>query len=308
MLHFSLFLLFSPPAVTTLSTPVSEITTTLSSQSNSNAEKTTAPHISAASSSLSPDIDVTTMAIGHRTDESLKVLPLKANTTASANDKDEAATVTSSSTHSPVTVNSFGAKSEMINNGGGGSIEQLVNNGSDNLTNQPQKDLVEDEMEGKSRSNHGKEGRAINYPLDATSNNQSSTISAPMQGTINFVTTSTEKTRVMSFFDLSDVSMDHDDNDRREMESKVKTTTEKQTAEINSDCSYNGSSFKVSSKSFVCIRGLHKERESEDLSKQCSAMKTWGRLSFMSCIFWSVYESSLRHSRYKLLCKSQNPF
>lgn len=126
--------------------------------------------------------------------------------------------------------------------------ERLVNDESDNQANLPQPELVDVEMDGKSRLNQEKEGRAINFPMGITSNNQSSTVPGHMQGSINFVTTSTEKTHVISFFDLSDVNMDHDDavNEQREMEAKdTKTTTDKQTAEPT-ECSHNGSMYKAS--------------------------------------------------------------
>lgn len=124
-----------------------------------------------------------------------------------------------------------------------------MNNESDNRANLPQPEPVAGEMDEKSRSNHQeKEGRAINFPMGITSNNQSSTEAA----SINFVTTSTEKTHVISFFDLSDVNMDHDDavNEQREMEAKDKKTTkdltkDKQSAEP-SECSHNGSMYKAS--------------------------------------------------------------
>jgi hypothetical protein len=194
------------------------------------------------SSSSSADIDAkttTTASSEHRTDGSLKVLPLTAN---KANLSDSSVTVTSS-TNAPTTVNSSDTKinPEIVHNEG--TIEQIVNNDSDNQTNEPQTELVAgDKMEDKSLLRLEKEGRAINF-------NQNSTVPAHMQGSMNFVTTSTEKTHVISFFDLSDVSMDHDDsiNENREMERKdIKSTTAKQTA-INNECSNNGTSYKASS-------------------------------------------------------------
>lgn len=133
-----------------------------------------------------------------------------------------------------------------------------MNNDSDNQANQPQAELVAgDETDERSRSRQEKEGRAINFPLGIASGNLNSTTSGLMPGLVNFVTTSTEKTHVMSFFDLSDVSMDHDDtaNERREMEVKgMKTTTDKHAAGhgINSDCQHNGSSYKASLIVFHC--------------------------------------------------------
>lgn len=138
-------------------------------------------------------------------------------------------------------------------------VEQFVNNVKDNHASKPQVELVAgDEVNEKSRLVQEKEGRAINFPLGIANNNQNSTMSDHMQGSMNFVTTSTEKTNVMSFFDLSDVSMDHDDpiNEHREMDKKVMktttttTTTEKQTiAELknnNNECNFNGTSYKAS--------------------------------------------------------------
>lgn len=243
-LPFSVHLLIYSPflfTVTTLSTPVSEITT-LSLQSNTNVPSTS--H-STTSSSLSGDIEATTASNEQRTEESLKVLPLTANKTISTNnDKDDTVTVTLS-TPSAMTVNLFDAKNKPETIRNGETLKQFVNNDSDN---QPQSELVAgEEMDEKSRSNHEKEGRAINFPLEIGSSNQSSTASDHMSGSVNFVTTSTEKPHVMSFFDLSDVSMDHDD-EHREMEMKgIEKTNEKQTAghEIISGCLHNGTSHKV---------------------------------------------------------------
>lgn len=217
--------------------------------------QSTSTHSAVSSSSpLLPDIDVTTISSEpSRTDESLKVLPLDlANKTVLSNDKDDSTTVTSS-TESPMTVNLSKAKikPQTISNLSVGltmSKEGLVNDEKDNQANQPQPELVVGEMDGKSRLNQEKEGRAINFPMGITSNNQSSTAPDHMQGSINFVTTSTEKTHVISFFDLSDVNMENDDavNEQREMEVKeTKTTTEKQTTELT-ECSHNSSMYKAS--------------------------------------------------------------
>lgn len=231
---FSLF--YSLFTVTTLSTPVSEITT-LSLQSNTNATS----H-SATSSSLSTDIDATTQPNERRGDESLKVLPLGTNKT--TNGEDDPATVTPS----PMTVNSFDTKikPELIRKEG--TIEQIVNNDGDNhQTNQPQKELVARDEKSRSNQESLKEGRAINFPMGG---NENSTTPDHMSGSINFVTTSTEKTRTMDFFDLSDVSMDHDLFERKE---NTKMTTEKQQPTTTTslpikiqECSFNGTSFKVS--------------------------------------------------------------
>lgn len=258
LIIFSSFLL----TVTTVSTPVSEITT-LSLQSDTNVPASSSPtpfqststHSTVSSSSLPllPDIDVTTVSSEpSRTDESLKVLPLNlANKTILSDDKDDSTTMTST-TESAMTVNLSEAKikPEIISESEGTTMtkERLVNNESDNQANLPQPELVAGEMNEKSRSNQEKEGRAINFPMGISSNNQSSTAPGHMQGSINFVTTSTEKTHVISFFDLSDVNMDHDDavNEQREMETKdTRTTTDKQTAEPT-ECSHNGSMYKAS--------------------------------------------------------------
>lgn len=188
------------------------------------------------------------MASEHRTDESLKVLPLKANITVVSDDKkeDKSMTVTSS-TQAPMTekLSETEIKHEMINNEGG-TIE-AVNNDSDNQTNKPQMELVAgDEMDVKSRSNQEKEGRAINFPMEVSSNHQNSTLPGHMQSSINFVTTSTEKPNVMSFFDLSDVNMDHDDNEHRDTDNKAKTTTTTAATRIIVQCFRNGTLYKVS--------------------------------------------------------------
>lgn len=128
-----------------------------------------------------------------------------------------------------------------------------MSNDSNKQENQPQMELLaDDEIDEKSRSNQDKEGRAISFASSGVSgNNQSSTLPSHMQGSVNFVTTSTEKTHVMSFFDLSDVSMDHDENEHREkmttttMATTTTTTTENQDLN-NERCSHNGSMFKAS--------------------------------------------------------------
>lgn len=243
-------------AVTTLATPVSEITT-LSSQSHSNA---THP---AASSSLSPDIGNATAR------EVLEVVPLKVNgTVSSSSDTDEAVTVTSS-THSPMTVNLSDAKS----NPELGSIEQSVNNGSNNQGTQPQKESAAgDETEQKSRSSQEKEGRAFNFAGNNTK-----------QSPVNYVTTSTEKS-IVSFFDLSDVSMDHDEgiSGHHAKENKLDVTTVKQTAEIVGNivgCSHNGTAYKVSSQRMRFLESCEVE------STRWSALMlthapVWGFLNF----------------------------
>lgn len=234
-------------SVTTPSTPASEITT-LSLQSNTNV-----PSPTVASSSLPSAIDATTTSSVRRADDSLKVLALNTNKTDSLNDKDDSSTTVTPSTQSPMTVNLFDAKIKPEAIRTEGTLEQFVNNDSDNQANQPQTELVAgDETDERSRLRQEKEGRAINFPLGVSGNHQDSTASGHLPGAINFVTTSTEKAHVMSFFDLSDVSMDHDDttNERREMEAKgMKTTTDKQQTAglaINNGCAHNGTSYKVS--------------------------------------------------------------
>lgn len=243
----------------TVSTPASEITT-LSSQSSPNVPLTSSNSKSihsatSPSSSLSTggEIDVTTMPSAH--DDSLKVLPLDENKTNSSNDKYDS-TVTSSAaveaTQSPVTVNSFDTK-----------IKQ-ENDGSDNQAPQTVPVTFHDEMSKKNHSGEmtmgslpGKEGRGINFPLEISSNNQNTTLPGHMP--INFVTTSTEKSHVMSFFDLSDVSMDHDggssnddDDDvdenvkgKKKATATAKDKVDKIDGEKRIECSYNGTSYKV---------------------------------------------------------------
>lgn len=210
------------------------------------------PH-PAKSSSLSPDIEVTAAPTEQRGDDSLKVLPLNTNKTDSSNDKDDAVTMTPS-TQSPMTVNSFDTeiKPELIRNEG--TIEKIVSNDGDNhQENQPQKELVRAQMDEKSRLNqeNPKEGRAINFPLGALQTlggNENSTTPGHMSSSINFVTTSTEKTQVLDFFDLSDVSMDHELFEKKDVKG-MKTTTEKQQTaglEVNVKCSHNATTYKVS--------------------------------------------------------------
>lgn len=265
---FSFFLSVVSVSIMTVSTPAAEITT-LSSQSSPNVPLTTSNSSKNIHSATSPssslstggeELDVTTMPSAH--DDSLKVLPLDENKTNSLNDKYDS-TVTSSAaasaeaTQSPVTVNSFDTK-----------IKQ-ENDGSDNQAPQTLPVTFDDEKNEKNHSGEmtmgslpGKEGRAINFPLEISSNNQNtSTTPAHMQ--INFVTTSTEKTHVMSFFDLSDVSMDHDggnskdenDDDGDDVDENVKgkkkataagkEKVDKIDGEKRIECSYNGTSYKV---------------------------------------------------------------
>lgn len=127
----------------------------------------------------------------------------------------------------------------------------MNNDGDNHQANQPHKELVTpDEMDVKSRSNleNPKEGRAINFPLGALGGNENSTTPGHMSSSINFVTTSTEKTQVLDFFDLSDVSMDHELFEKKD-EKNMKTTTEKQQTaglEVDVKCSHNATTYKVS--------------------------------------------------------------
>jgi hypothetical protein len=183
-------------------------------------------------------------------DESLKVLPLGAVEKTTLDQNDAPTTTVTPSTPSSVTVNSSDAKGkpEIIRNEG--TIEQFVSNDSDNQANQPQTEPVAGhEMDEKSRSSQEKEGRAINFPPGASvgSNPSNSTLPAHMQGSVNFVTTSTEKSHVISFFDLSDVSMDHDveANEQKKKATTEPATTTTPVPEIV-ECSFNGTTYKVS--------------------------------------------------------------
>ncbi|CAH1719991.1 unnamed protein product [Chironomus riparius] len=264
--------------VTTVPTPASEITT-LSLQSNTNVPPNIS-HPTSTSLSLSTESDVTTNIPNehqekqHQHDDSLKVLPLDVmikNKTNLSHDEDDS-TVTSS-TQLSMTVNLYDdmkktvEKPEFIENSSDRSnnehtmMVQFVNNDSDNQANQPQMiPVINDETDDK--KNHSsdvvmeKEGRSINFPLEILGNNQNSTESSHMQ--INFVTTSTDKSPIISFFDLSDVSMDHDDDyddensekkkseylnlkkDKKQVVSKDKIDVDKKI-----ECSYNGTFYKV---------------------------------------------------------------
>jgi hypothetical protein len=245
----------------TTSTPASEITT-LSSQSNTNVppnnsyntnsivSHSTDPATTLSSpSSLSADIDVTTVKQQPH-DDSLKVVPLVVNTTMTSslanNDNDKETTETQT-----MDVNS---NMKSINDD---MMEQFVNNDSDKQANHHDLMIMMMTADGDDKVQHQeKEGRAINFPLEILSNNQNSTEPGHMQ--INYVTTSTEKTHVMSFFDLSDVSMDRDDvadnvdDDKKDGEhSNVKKdkkqgmTKDKIDGEKRNECSFNGTNYKV---------------------------------------------------------------
>ena len=209
----------------TVSTPASEITT-LSSQSS--------PNVPLSLSTSEDIIDVTTMR-----DDSLKVLPRNplAEVVVNADDNkmnplkdDDESTVTSSSktTQLPITVNLFDAK----------------NGGSDNQAAQTMPTTFE-EMDEKNHSGkmmvQEKEGRAINFPLEVLNSDHNGTEREHMQ--LNFVTTSTEKTHVMSFLDLSDVSMDHDEKNAKEK--KKKAASVEVGGEKHAECSHNGTIYKV---------------------------------------------------------------
>lgn len=266
--------------VTTVPTPASEITT-LSLQSNTNVPSNIS-HSTSTSSSLSTESDVTKIPSEHQNqekqhqhDDSLKVLPLDVmikNKTNLSHDEDDS-TVTSS-TQLPMTVNLYDdmkkivEKPELIENNSGRSnnehrmMVQFVSNDSDNQANQPQmipivNDETDDEKNHSSDVVMEKEGRAINFPLEILGNNQNSTESSHMQ--INFVTTSTDKSPIISFFDLSDVSMDHDDDydddnpDKKKSEylnlkkdKKQAVSKDKIDGDKKIECSYNGTFYKVS--------------------------------------------------------------
>lgn len=180
-------------------------------------------------------------------DDSLKVLPLDPaettladNKTNSLNDKenDDESTVTSSpkTTQLPMTVNLFDTKSKPENDDNQAAV----------LT------TTFDEIDEKNHSGEmmlqEKEGRAINFPLEILNSDQNSS-TEHMQ--INFVTTSTEKSHVMSFFDLSDVSMDHEVIDKNIKEKKkasaaeVASVRDKIDVEKHAECSFNGTIYKV---------------------------------------------------------------
>ncbi|XP_070500745.1 putative epidermal cell surface receptor isoform X1 [Chironomus tepperi] len=278
-LHMILWDFVYANEVTTVSTPASEITT-LSLQSNTNVPSNIS-HPTSTSSSLSTERDVTTIPSEHQNqekqhqhDDSLKVLPLDLmikNKTNLSHDEDDS-TMTSS-TQLPMTVNIYGdmkktvEKPELIESSSGRSnnehrmMVQFVNNDSDNQTNQPQmipivNDETDDEKNHSSDAIVEKEGRAINFPLEILGNNQNSTELNHMQ--INFVTTSTDKPPAISFFDLSDVSMDHEDDydDDNSEKKKIEYSNSKKDKKqvipkdkIDSDkkieCLYNGTSYKV---------------------------------------------------------------
>lgn len=242
------------------------------------------PTLTSSPSSLSTESDVTTISSEHQEhqqkqqhqhDDSLKVLPLDVmmkNKTNLSYDKDDS-TVTSS-TQLPMTVNLYDdtmmkiiQKPELSSNSSGssnnnedGMMVQFVNNDSDNQANQPQMMPIANDEKNHHHSSDvvmEKEGRAINFPLEILSNNQNSTESSHMQ--INYVTT-TDKTHVMSFFDLSDVSMDHDDGDydddssgkkkseysNAKKDKKQAVSKDKIDGDKKNECSFNGTYYKVS--------------------------------------------------------------
>jgi len=156
----------------------------------------------------------------HHIDESLKVLPL--NTTAN--------------------------KTENLS-----SEPEKVNNDADKkpLPTKDHEVVVDDDEMAVIQA---KEGRAINFPMEILGNHRNSTMEH-MLSPINFVTTSTDKPHVMSFFDLSDVSMDHDDDVAAAAAAKqnTKASTEKPGVEVIMECTINGTYYKASSKA-CCSR------------------------------------------------------
>lgn len=176
-------------------------------------------------------------------DDSLKVLPLDLlNETSSISEYESQAKLpTSGKFHNDMEkiLNAF----DHI-----GSNDAIANNRKQQQNSMIEKDYsVDITME--------KEGRAINFPLEILKNNENSTESI-MQ--MNYVTTSTDKTHTTSFFDLEDVSMDHDDystsndeggekkkNEYLKKDKKPLNSKDKIDGEMKSECSFNGTSYKV---------------------------------------------------------------
>lgn len=193
-----------------------------------------------STSSLPSEIISTTITIPLKSldDVTLKVLPLNLTKTNLSDDDggDHKLTVTSS-TQTPPTINTLSSvetkKHEITNTQ---QIIEMVRT-NENTTIQPK--VNHDELDEKTIQNieneriQEKEGRAINFPLEILSNNQNTTSESNGRGfpeSINFVTSSTEKSPVMSFFDLSDVSMDNEDHtdktkDLKTFEHKIQEST-----------------------------------------------------------------------------------
>lgn len=249
----------------------------LTTSNSNNIHSATSPSSSLSTSKDGEEegkIDVTTMPNAHHPhDDSLKVLPLDAtdastatsvvNKTNLSNDKDDS-TVTSSgdsivtegdkATQSPMTVNLFDDTKIKPDN-------QMVTSADDEKRNHSDEMMMTSTTGSALLQGGGgerKEGRAINFPLEILSNNQNSTGDRKQQQ-INFVPSTTEKTHVISFFDLSDVSMDgsnssgSDDDDDENIKGKKKATAavvgkdkiEKIDGEKRIECSFNGTIYKV---------------------------------------------------------------
>lgn len=253
-------------------TPVSEITT-LSLESNTTVSSS---HLDSTSSLPSEIIStMPTLPSNSVDDVALKVLPLNITKTNLSNDDggDHKLTVTSS-TQTPTTTITTSSSVETKN-------QEITNTQEtiqavrtiENTTIQPK--VVLDELDEKTIQNieneriQEKEGRAINFPLEILSNNQNSTSESNGRAftePINFVTSSTEKSPVMSFFDLSDVSMDNEDhtdnvNNHKTTEHKIQESTMqpmimskenvKQPEMAIKECENNAVMYKVSKNSLL---------------------------------------------------------
>lgn len=276
MLKFSFIFISLSPKKTEekqTTTPVSEITT-LSLESNTTVSSF---HLDSTSSFPSEIISTTTTLPSNSVDDvALKVLPLKITKTnlSDADGGDHKLTVTSS-TQTPTTIttsSSIEAKKQENTN-------TQTDRTSENTTIQPK--VILDELDEKTIQNieneriQEKEGRAINFPLEILSNNQNSSSSSNGRAfpePINFVTSSTEKNPVMSFFDLSDVSMDNEDhtdnvnNHKTTTEHKIQESTMqpmivskenvKQPEMVLKECENNAVMYKVSKNSIFLLQNV----------------------------------------------------
>lgn len=217
---------------------------------------------------------MTTLPSNSVDDVALKVLPLNITKTNLSNDDggDHKLTVTSS-TQTPTTIttsSSVETKNQEITN-----TQETIQTVRtiENTTTQPK--VILDELDEKTIQNieneriQEKEGRAINFPLEILSNNQNSTSEGNGRAfpePINFVTSSTEKSPVMSFFDLSDVSMDNEDhtdnvNNHKTTQHKIQESTMqpmlvskeivKQPEMVLKECENNAVMYKVSKNSLL---------------------------------------------------------
>lgn len=226
---------------------------------------------------------MTTLPSNNVDDVALKVLPLNITKTNLSNDDDggdHKLTVTSS-TQTPTTIttsSSVETKNQEITN----TQETIPTIRTiENTTIQPK--VIHDELDEKTIQNieneriQEKEGRAINFPLEILSNNQNSTSEGNGRAfpePINFVTSSTEKSPVMSFFDLSDVSMDNEDhtdnvNKHKTTEHKIQESTMqpmivskenvKQPEMVLKECENNAVMYKVSKEFSLFVNRLRKQ-------------------------------------------------